>query len=136
MFICITGVKRLWRDDPITKAQKEYIHILSSYPDTKDEDKKDIENFLKRVGKNSIDELTKGEAHDLINILLKRLVKYKASMWRRGLSSQTRPQQVLLFWVFEGCLHECPRRIYIGNCSYWMEEVEKVKKNEKIKKPT
>jgi len=68
-----------WKLDPISRAQKKYIEVLSSCPGVGKEDKKDITNFLGFLRKESIDELNKGEARVLISKLLERRVAQEIS---------------------------------------------------------
>ena len=63
-----------WKTEPISWAQMGYIKILSDCPGPGKEDKEDISNFLRFLRKGGIDELTKGEARELITKLLERRV--------------------------------------------------------------
>ena len=54
----------------------EYINILSSYDYSKKEDEADIANYLEQHGKQTIPQLSKREASELIQILLKRPTEY------------------------------------------------------------
>jgi hypothetical protein len=56
----------------ITKRQADYIKILSSYDYSKKEDEEDIANCLKEDNKQTVSQLSKWEASELMEILLRR----------------------------------------------------------------
>lgn len=60
----------------ITIPQADFIKDLSSYHETEKEDNADIQSFLSSLNKRRIEELDIIEASKLIQILLKRPIKY------------------------------------------------------------
>lgn len=102
--------------DSITKRQLEYINILSSYQFTTKEDKADIDAYIKSCQKNTIEELTKKEGSELIQILLKRPKEY---IFICGKSKILDKKEVNCFNVLgemEACIHDCPVGIDINDC--------------------
>ena len=115
---------------PITTKQRDYIKILSSYPSTKDADEADIREYLGKVRKTGISELSKGEASDLIKILLQRPTEYtfpcgkKANLPKKEVNSYN-----VLGWL-EGCLHSCPDNINVNSCDYLAEHEDQLQQDE------
>lgn len=92
----------------LSEAQRDYINILSRYPSTEKEDKEDIINFLKFLGIDWIEQLTKKEAHALITKLLERPVEHTFVC---GLTKKVHKQEeneYTLFGEMEACMHHCP----------------------------
>lgn len=102
-----------------TDKQKEYIKILSAYESTKAQDEEDIKNYLKRAGKTEVAQLSKQEASQLIQILLKRPAEYVFPCSKKA----TLPKQEIngynVLGEFEGCLHACPDGTDVNSCEYW-----------------
>lgn len=108
--------------DAITERQEEYLQILSSYEATEKEDKRDIETYLNEHNKNAINQLSKKEASELIQILLQRPTEY---VFHCGKKAVLHKQEVNSFHVLgdmEGCMHACPDETIggdVNNCPYW-----------------
>jgi len=105
----------------ITNKQKEYIEILSSYPSTKAQDKEDTMSFLKRVNKNEIAALSKTEASELIQVLLKRPAEYQFPCGKKVALPKQEVNCYNVMGPLEGCLHACPDNVEVNSCSYWEE---------------
>lgn len=103
----------------ITDKQKEYIKILSSYPSTKNQDEADIKSFLKRVNKSEVTLLSKKEASELIQILLKRLAEYTFPCGKKATLNKKEINCYNVLGKLEGCLHSCPDNIDVNSCEYW-----------------
>lgn len=106
----MSGIKRedKYGEWKISKAQRDYIALLSGYTSTEKEDKKDISDFLGSLRVDSIEELTKKEAHALIIKLLERSVEYT---FLCGLTKWVHKQdynKYTLFGEMEACMHDCP----------------------------
>ena len=109
----------------ITTRQKEYIEILSSYDNTKKEDEADIKNYLKKVGKTSISQLSKEEANELIKILLKRPTEYTFHCGKKAILHKQEVNCYTVMGDLEGCMHACPDEKINGdvnNCPYWADD--------------
>ena len=104
-----------------TEKQRDYIKILSSYADTKDEDERDIENYLKKQQKKTISQLSKEEASELIKILLQRPAGYNFACGKKEILPKQEVNRYLVMGDFEGCLHACPDGINVNDCAYWKE---------------
>lgn len=105
--------------DSLTQKQEEYIKILSSYPDTRVEDEKDIQDFLRKHAKTTISQLTKQEASDLIKVLLQRLAEYIFACGKKVVLPKQEVNCYQVLGQFEGCLHACPDDIDVHCCEYW-----------------
>ena len=103
----------------ITDKQKEYLTILSSYESTKAQDEEDIKNFLKKVNKSEVAQLSKTEASELIQILLKRPVEYKFPCGKKAILPKQEINGYNVLGPLEGCLHSCPDDIDVNSCEYW-----------------
>lgn len=109
-----------WNDKIATQRQIDYIKILSNYPDTKDNDEEDIRLFLSHHGKGSIEELTKTEASELIEILLERPVKYVFLCGKEKFLDKKDCNRYNMLGKLEACLHECETDV--NACPKWFEE--------------
>lgn len=108
--------------DTITEKQEDYIRILSSYPDTKEEDERDIEKYLKEHGKKSISQLSKKQASELIKILLQRPAEYFFACGKKVILHKREVNCYHVLGDLEGCIHACPDEAINGdvnNCPYW-----------------
>ena len=115
--------KDLW----ITEKQESYIEILSSYSSSKNEDKKDIEEYLKKVNKKSVPELSIDEASKLIQILLKRPAEYEFPCGKKKILDKRSINCYDILGSLESCLHNCPDREIRGNvnsCPYYLGRKE------------
>ena len=105
-----------------TKRQIEYIDILSSYPSTKVDDKKDIEDFLRSISKMSAEECSTKEAHELINLLLKRNAEYTFVCGKKAHVDKQEYNRFNLFGKTEACIHACPDPSIggdVNNCKHF-----------------
>ena len=109
-----------WNEQSATQRQIEYIKILSNYPDTKDKDEEDIRFFLSQNKKGKIEELTKTEASELIEILLERPVKYIFLCGKEQLINKKDYNCYYMLGKLEACLHECETDV--NACPKWFEE--------------
>lgn len=128
-FVC-ENVMRDVNEPPITARQREYIRILSSYPSTKEVDEADVRQYLKKVNKNEVSELSRREASELIQILLQRPTEYTFPCGKKA----TLPKQEVngynvLGWL-EGCLHACPDNIDVNNCDYLIEHMDELQQKD------
>jgi hypothetical protein len=106
----------------LTERQAEYITILSSYEYSKKEDEADIVNFLKDRNKKDISQLTKWEASELIEILLKRPTQYVFVCGLKAILDKKDVNCNNVLGDIEGCMHACPDeeiRGDINNCPYY-----------------
>jgi len=103
----------------ITDKQKEYITILSSYESTKVQDEEDIRNFLKKANKTEVAHLSKKEASELIQILLKRPAEYSFPCGKKAILPKQEINCYNVLGELEGCLHSCPDNINVNSCAYW-----------------
>jgi hypothetical protein len=94
--------------DSITEKQADYIKILSSYEYSKKEDEADIANFLKEHNKEKIPELSKREASELIEILLRRPTEYVFICGRKAILPKKDVNRFNVLGHMEACLHACP----------------------------
>ena len=104
----------------ITEKQKGYIKRLSSYPDTKEQDEVDIQNFLKECGKKTVSELSKEQGSDLIKILLQRPAEYTFACGKKAILHKQEVNRYLEFGDLEGCMHACPDEAVsdVNSCPY------------------
>jgi hypothetical protein len=103
----------------ITEKQKEYIAILSSYESTMVQDREDIKNFLKSANKSEVAQLSKTEASELIQTLLKRPAEYMFPCGKKATLPKEEIDSFNVLGEFEGCLHACPDGIDVNDCTYW-----------------
>ena len=97
-----------------TIDQLEYIKIMSSYPESKNEDARDIQNFLLRLGKLKIEELNIDEASELIQIQLNKYVKFIFPCGKEKVISKKDYNCYNVLGEVEACLHNC--KIGIRDC--------------------
>ena len=90
--------------DTITEKQKEYIKILSSYDFSKEEDEKDIADYLKAMGRQNLSELSKKEASQLIQILLKRPTEYTFICGRKAILNKQKVNSFNVWGEIEACM--------------------------------
>jgi len=111
----------------ITEKQKDYIKILSSYPDTKEKDEVDIENFLKECGKKTISLLSKEEGSELIKILLQRPAEYTFACGKKAILQKREVNRYHVLGDLEGCMNACPDEavIDVNNCPYWKNHMNR-----------
>jgi hypothetical protein len=118
----------------ITDRQKEYIAILSDYESTKAQDEEDIQNFLKKANKTEVAQLSKTEASQLIQILLKRPAEYVFPCGKKATLSKQEINGFNVLGKLEGCLHACPDGpdgTDVNDCTYWQNyEAEKAEEEE------
>jgi len=110
--------------DSITERQREYIEILSDYEYTRKEDEADIINYLKEHKKQNISQLTKEEASELIQILLKRPTEYTFVCGKKIILPKQEVNRYHVLGDVEGCMHSCPDKTIGGNvndCPYFLE---------------
>jgi hypothetical protein len=96
-----------WNEKMATLRQIEYIRLLSGYPDTKNKDADDIRCFLLQHNKERIEELSKNEASELIEILLERPVKYVFLCGKEQFTDKKDYNRYDMLGELEACLHEC-----------------------------
>lgn len=113
----------------ITDKQKEYIQTLSSYPSTKEADETDIKRYVETLNKTDISKLSRAEASELIQILLRRPTEYTFPCGNKA----TLPKQEVngynaLGWL-EGCLHACPDNTSVNSCDYLIEHQDELNKD-------
>ena len=116
--------------DTITEKQEKYIKILSSYEYSKKEDKKAIENCLKKNGKKSISQLSKNEASELITILLQRPTEYTFTCGKKATLHKKEVNRYHVLGDIEGCMHACPDKAVNGdvnNCPFLKEHPNGIK---------
>lgn len=101
--------------DSITKKQAEYIKILSSYDYSKKEDEADIANYLKEHNKQEVPQLSKREASELIQILLRRSTEYTFVCGRKAILHKQKVNSFEVLGYLEGCLHACPNEKIKGD---------------------
>ena len=99
----------------ITKRQDDYIKILSDYDSTREADAKDIEVFLSGVSKQNISNLSKKEASDLIQLLLKRPVIYTLVCEKVVELEKQEVNSFHFLGEIEACLHHCPDPVFSGD---------------------
>lgn len=99
----------------ITERQLEYIHILSSCDYSKKEDEADIANYLKQHGKQTLSELSKREASELIQLLLKRPAQYVFPCGETAILDKQEINGYNVLGFMEGCMHACPNKKIQGN---------------------
>jgi len=109
-----------------TENQLNYIKILSNYDYTKEEDERDISDFLKLRSKSEIDQLTKREASDLIQLLLKRPTGYLLPCDIILVLDKREVNSFHVLSDIEACLHYCPEKLYIGDCQKYQEYQAKI----------
>lgn len=107
--------------DTITDKQENYISILSSYDYSKREDVKDIDDYLKNHGKEKVSQLSKGEASELIKILLQRPTEYTFACGKKAILLKQEVNRYHVNGYLEGCLHACPDGTNVNNCTYLEE---------------
>ena len=105
-----------------SQKQIDYIRILTSYPDTKDKDAEDVRNFLTQHKKERIEQLDKREASALINMLLRRSVKYTFPCGKEKTLSKSDYNSYNLFGELEACSHECETDV--SNCKFWEDKTD------------
>ena len=106
-----------WNDEKATPRQIEYIKLLSNYCDTKDKDAEDIQYFLSQHKKEGTDELSKAEASELIETLLKRPVKYVFPCGKEQYINKKDYNRYDMLGELEACLHECETDV--NTCPEW-----------------
>ena len=80
----------------------------------------DIREYLKKVGKKDISELTKREASELIQILLRTPVEYVFPCGKRKFLHKQEVNRINIFsGSFEACIHHCPEELDVDSCLYW-----------------
>ena len=94
--------------DSITERQLEYIKILSSYEYSKEDDEADIATYLKEHNKQKVTQLSKSEASDLIQLLLRRPTEYTFVCGRKAFLHKKEVNCFNVLGYLEGCLHACP----------------------------
>ncbi|KXA89360.1 hypothetical protein AKJ61_03040 [candidate division MSBL1 archaeon SCGC-AAA259B11] len=99
----------------------DYIRVLSSYEDTKEEDEKKIREFLKEKNKDELSKLTNAEASDLIQKLLKRPVGYEFPCGRKEKVNKKRANRFNLFGSIESCIHACPENRDPNSCKWFQK---------------
>jgi hypothetical protein len=109
---------------PITENQKDYIKILSSYEYSKQDDEADIANYLKAQNKQNIGQLTKGEASELIQILLNRPTQYTFACGRKAILHKKEVNCFAVLGDLEGCLHACPINANVGGCPEYKPRID------------
>lgn len=111
----------------ITEEQKDYIKRLSSYPDTKEQDEVDIENFLKECGKKTFSELSKEQGSELIKILLRRPAEYTFACGKKAILHKREANCYHVLGDLEGCMHACPDEAVsdVNNCPYWKNHMNR-----------
>lgn len=106
----------------ITERQRDYIKILSSYPSTKNEDEKDIQEHLNKLDKERISDLSSKEASELIQRLLKRQSEYEYPCGKKDLLDKQDINRFNVIGEIEACMHSCPDENICGDvnsCPYW-----------------
>lgn len=99
---------RKYGEWPMSRAQREYIMLLSNYESTGLEDKMDIDNFLKILYVKRIEDLTKKEASALIRKLLERPVKYTFICGMEKWIQKEDYNKYTIFGEMDACVHDCP----------------------------
>ncbi len=110
------------KDWGVTERQEDYIKILSSYSSSKNEDEIDIGEYLNKVDKRSISELSLNEASELIQLLLKRPVEYEYPCGKKEFLQKQDVNRFNVLGDMEACLHSCPDEKINGDvngCPYW-----------------
>ena len=111
----------------VTENQLNYIEILSNYDYTKEEDERDISNFLKSRSKSEINQLTKREASDLIQLLLKRPTGYLLPCDIIIVLDKREVNSFHVLSDIEACLDYCPENVYIGDCQKYQDYQAKIR---------
>jgi hypothetical protein len=101
----------------ITERQLEYIKILSSYEHTAKEDQADISAYLKTHKKQELEQLSKSEASELIQILLKRPTEYYFVCGKTVMLDKKEVNGFNVLGELEACLHACPLGLNVNDCS-------------------
>jgi len=114
----------------ITDRQLEYINILSSYESSKGIDSRIIASFLEKCGKEEIKELSKKEASDLIQELLKIPVEYEFPCGIKKLINKQDYNTYSVLGPLEACLHDCPKNLDVYDCDVWIKKEEEVLEDE------
>jgi len=99
----------------ITESQYDYIKILSDYDSTREADAKDIEEFLSGVSKTDISNLSKKEASDLIQLLLKRTVHYTMICEKVVELEKKEVNSFHFLGEMDACMHHCPDPVIRGD---------------------
>jgi len=99
----------------ITERQAEYIKILSSYDYTEKEDEAEIANYLEQYSKQNVSQLSKREASELIQILLKRPTEYVFVCGRKAILDKREVNAFNALGYLEACLHACPNKKIQGD---------------------
>ena len=110
--------------DSITERQRDYIKILSNYEYSKKEDEADIANYLKDHNKKDVSQLSKREASELIQILLKRPTEYTFVCGKKAILPKQEVNSYNVLGELEGCLHSCPDEKIDGDvnsCPHFLE---------------
>jgi hypothetical protein len=105
----------------ITDNQLNYIKILSSYDFSLEDDQKDIESFLSNKSKTALNQLSKSEASELIQLLLERPTGYLLSCDTVIVLDKREVNSFHVLGDVEACLHYCPYGRYIGDCEDYMK---------------
>jgi len=120
--------------DSITERQREYIEILSNYEYSKKEDEADIANYLKKKNKQSITQLSKREASELIQILLKRPTEYTFICGKKVILPKRDVNCYHVLSDVEGCMHSCPDKTIGGDVNNCPQLLDWYKKNDTYEK--
>ena len=99
----------------ITEMQADYIKILSSYDYSKKEDEADIANFLKEQNKQEISQLSKWEASELIQVLLKQPTQYVFVCGRKAILDKQEVNGFNALGDTETCGYACPNEEIQGD---------------------
>ena len=99
----------------ITDKQANYIKILSNYDYSKKEDEADIADFLKEHDKENVSQLSKWEASELIQVLLKRPTQYVFVCGRKAILDKQEINGFNVLGEIEACGHACPNNEIQGD---------------------
>jgi hypothetical protein len=108
----------------ITEKQKEYITILSSYASTKKLDKTDMRNYLEKVKKTDVSQLSRKEGSEFIQILLQRPTEYEFPCGIKSILPKKEVNAYSGLGHLEGCLHACPENFDVNSCEYWKAHMD------------
>lgn len=92
----------------LSESQRDYIKLLSRYPDIEKEDEEDINKFLVSMEVDQVEKLTKKEASVLITKLLERFVEYEFLCGLTKKVDKRDYNKYVLLGEMEACMHDCP----------------------------
>lgn len=93
--------------------------LTNSYTDEKDQEA--LAEILRETEKAAYTELTKSEASRLITRLIERDVEYTFVCGEKKILQRWEAHSFDVKGEFDACIHYCPRNIYVGNCSEFLE---------------